>query len=69
MLLTDQEREKLFDRYGEGTTVEAIKYLDEYIERKGYKAKSHYLTIIKWVVDAVAKEKKGGRLDWMDSAL
>lgn len=69
VLLTDQEREKLFERYGEKVTLAAIRYLDEYIERKGYKAKSHYLTIIKWVVDAVTKEQKGGRLDWMDNAL
>lgn len=66
--LTDQERDRLFDRYGERLTMAAIRYLDEYIERKGYKAKSHYLTIIKWVIDAVKKEE-GGRLDWMDNAL
>lgn len=68
VLLTDKERDKLFDRYGEAMTMAAVRYLDEYIERKGYRAKSHYLTIIKWVVDAVQKEK-GGRLDWMDNAL
>lgn len=68
VLLTDKERDKLFDRYGEHLTMAAIRYLDEYIERKGYKAKSHYLTIIKWVVDAVQKEE-GGRLDWLDNAL
>lgn len=68
VLLTDKERDKLFDRYGEHLTTSAIRYLDEYIERKGYKAKSHYLTIIKWVVDAVQKEE-GGRLDWLDNAL
>ena len=37
---------------------ELITYLDEYIEMKGYKAKSHYLCIKKWVVDAVKKQSK-----------
>ena len=55
--LTDQERDKLMDEYGEAETSAAIKYLDEYIEMKGYKARSHYLAIKKWVFDAVNKEK------------
>lgn len=56
VLLTDQEREKLFKAYGEYTTSECIRFLDEYIEEKGYKSKSHYLAIQRWVVNAV-KEK------------
>ena len=55
VLLTDTELDKLkqdFNNYEE-----LIKFLDEYIEMKGYKAKSHYLAIKKWVVDAV-KEKQ-----------
>lgn len=55
--LTDTERNKLMDEYGEAETSEAIKYLDEYIEMKGYKAKSHYLCIRKWVFDAVKRDK------------
>ena len=55
--LTESEKHKLIDKYGEQLTQDAIIFLDEYIERKGYKAKSHYLTIIKWVVDAVKEEK------------
>ena len=51
--LTDQEKEKLIKDYGQQMTDDAIRYLDEYIEMKGYKAKSHYLCIRKWVVDAV----------------
>lgn len=58
VLLTDKERDRLMDEYGEAETSEAIKYLDEYIEMKGYKAKSHYLAIRKWVFDAVNKEKE-----------
>jgi hypothetical protein len=56
--LTDVERNKLMDEYGEAETSKAIKYLDEYIEMKGYKAKSHYLAIRKWVFDAVNRENE-----------
>ena len=58
VMLTDKERDKLMDEYGEVETSEAIKYLDEYIEMKGYKAKNHYLAIRKWVFDAVNRDKK-----------
>lgn len=57
VLLTDEERDKLMDEFGEAETSEAIKYLDEYIEMKGYKARSHYLAIRKWVFDAVKRDK------------
>ena len=53
--LTKEEYEKLRTQYS--NVNDLITYLDEYIEMKGYKAKSHYLCIKKWVVDAV-KEKK-----------
>lgn len=54
VLLKDEELKKLQKEYQNWE--ELIKYLDEYIEMKGYKAKSHYLCIKKWVVDAVKKE-------------
>lgn len=53
VLLSDQELEKLNMEYGETQTAEAIKYLDEYIEMKGTKYRSHYLALRKWVFDAV----------------
>jgi len=53
VLLTDEEVEKLQKEFGDKMTKECITFLDEYIEYKGYKAKSHYLAIRKWVVDAV----------------
>jgi hypothetical protein len=56
VLLKDSELEKLNIDYGEGKTQEAILYLDEYIEMKGYKAKSHYLCIKKWVFDAIKNQ-------------
>lgn len=55
--LTDKERNQLFNDYGEAETLEAIKYLDEYIEMKGYKARSHYLAMRKWVFDAVKEQQ------------
>lgn len=56
VLLKDEELQTLKDKYENWE--ELIKYLDEYIEMKGYKAKSHYLCIIKWVTDAVNKKTK-----------
>ena len=51
VLLKDEELQSLKEDYQNWN--ELIEYLDEYIEMKGYKAKSHYLCIKKWVVDAV----------------
>ena len=56
VLLTDDEYNKLHQDYPNAN--ELITYLDEYIEMKGYKAKSHNLAIRKWVVDAVARDNK-----------
>lgn len=55
VLLKDEELHNLQKDYSNWE--ELIEYLDEYIEMKGYKAKSHYLAIKKWVVDAV-KERQ-----------
>ena len=63
VLLTDKEYEKLKKDYSNYDDL--IKYLDEYIEMKGYKAKSHNLAIRKWVVDA-AKEHKRNIPKWFD---
>ena len=35
----------------------AIKFLDEYIEEKGYKSKSHNLAIRRWVIQAVQEQE------------
>lgn len=55
VLLKDEELQKLQKDYSNWEDL--IKYLDEYIEMKGYKAKSHYLAIKKWVVEAIKKNK------------
>lgn len=55
VLLTDDEHAKLI---AEPDGERAIQYLSEYIEMKGYKAKSHYLAIRKWVFDALKEEEQ-----------
>lgn len=57
VLLTDRQFEKLVNDYGEFEVHSAIKFLDEYIQMKGYKAKDHNLALRKWVFKAVEEEK------------
>ena len=57
VLLSDEEKDKLIEKYGGDLTLKAITFLDEYIEETGYKRQSHYLSIRRWVIDAV-KEKE-----------
>ena len=59
--LTENEMDRLVNDYGSEETAKAIKLLDEYIEEKGYKSKSHNLALRRWVFDAVKeREKKQG---------
>lgn len=48
ILLTDEEYQKLINRFGQGKTEELIERLSQGIESKGYKYKSHYATILNW---------------------
>ena len=57
VLLTKNEFEKLKSQYPQEFEA-IINYLSSYIEMKGYKAKSHYLAIQKWVVLAYREQKK-----------
>ena len=57
VLLTKNEFEKLESQYPQEFDA-IIDYLSSYIEMKGYKAKSHYLAIQKWVVLAYREQKK-----------
>lgn len=63
VLLTDRQYNKLVEDYGESKTLEAIKYLDEYTQMKGYKCKDHNLAMRKWVFDAISKNKKDKTMD------
>ncbi len=48
VLLTDVEKQKLKDKFGESGAKEWVVKLDEGIEQRGYSYNSHYLTILDW---------------------
>ena len=58
VMLLDDEYIKLAEKYGADIRDEAIEFLDMYIAEKGYKTKSHYMAIIRWVVNAVNERKQ-----------
>lgn len=58
VLLTDTQVEKLNADYGEQATQQAIKFLDEWIQEKGYKSKEHNLAMRRWVFDAIKRQPK-----------
>lgn len=64
--LKDEELEKLHRDFGKAETDKAIKFLDEYIEEKDYKSKSHYMALRRWVFDAVKERNKGKKLGFND---
>jgi len=53
------EFEKLCQTYTQEVTEKAIKYLSDYKIEKGYKTKSDYLTLKRWVFEAITKQKNG----------
>jgi hypothetical protein len=56
VFLTEEEHQKLIEKFGEKVTQEKIEILNLGIGSKGYKYKSHYHTILKW--DKTEKEIK-----------
>lgn len=60
--LADDEYLKLVEKYGEDKTKKAIEILNNGIQSKGYKYKSHYHTLIGWPMKE-AKEQ-GGTSKW-----
>lgn len=57
VLLTDNEYSKLLEQYGSSGLEEIITYLDEYLEMKGTKYKSHYMVIKKWGAKAALEKR------------
>ncbi len=55
--LTDIEYQKLINDYGCSQAQDAIQFLSAYREEKGYKNKNDYLSIKRWVFDAVNERK------------
>lgn len=56
--LSEKENMNLISEYGENGVSELYDYLSAYKIEKSYKTKSDYLTIKRWVVDAVKKQNK-----------
>lgn len=48
VLLSDEDKNKLKEKFGVEKCLKLVKMLDEGIELKGYKYKNHYLAIINW---------------------
>lgn len=56
--MTEEEYNKLVDKYGEENTQKMIEKLDNYKGAKGKTYKSDYRAILNWVVDEIMKEQK-----------
>jgi hypothetical protein len=67
--LSQEEKEKLDTKYTQEQTKRAIEYLSCYKKEKNYKTKSDYLTLRRWVFDAISKitiENKKDTKNWED---
>jgi len=58
ILLTQKEHSQLVAEFGEKHVIDFYEYLAAYKVEKSYKTKSDYLTIKRWVVDAILKQNK-----------
>jgi hypothetical protein len=58
ILLTQKEHSQLVTEFGEKHVTDFYEYLAAYKVEKSYKTKSDYLTIKRWVVDAILKQNK-----------
>jgi hypothetical protein len=58
ILLTQKEHLQLVAEFGENYVIDFYEYLSAYKIEKSYKTKSDYLTIKRWVVDAILKQNK-----------
>jgi hypothetical protein len=58
ILLTKKEHSQLVTEFGEKHVADFYEYLAAYKVEKSYKTKSDYLTIKRWVVDAILKQNK-----------
>jgi hypothetical protein len=58
IFLSEKENEKLVSEYGEDVVRKCYDFLSSYKVEKSYSTKSDYLTIRRWVLDAVNKPNK-----------
>lgn len=56
--LTEKENEKLISEYGNDVVKKCYDFLSSYKIEKSYSTKSDYLTIKRWVIEAVNKQNK-----------
>ena len=68
VLLTDEERDKLLNEYGDAGFTRMVRNLDEYIQMKGAKYKDHYLTMLNWA-RRDAEKKSGNQQPTRDSIM
>ena len=60
--LSADEYQKLVNKYSEDVAKRAIEYLSSYKIEKGYKTKSDYLTILRWVIKAVTEKESTAKV-------
>lgn len=65
--LTEDEYNKLVDKYTEPAAKRMIEILDNYKGSKGKKYKSDYRTILNWVVDRYYEEVNKNGTQWMQT--
>ena len=56
--LTEKDNEKLISEFGKDAVEKSYDFLSSYKVEKSYSTKSDYLTIRRWVLDAVNKPNK-----------
>ncbi len=67
VLLTDEERDKLLNEFGDKLFTEYVRKVDEYCQQYGKSYKDYNLTIRNWIrKDGSRTTQKPGRLDWID---
>jgi len=54
--LTEDEYQKLKEKHGESLTSRAIEILNNYIQSKGKRYKSHYHTLLGWPIEKAKEE-------------
>jgi hypothetical protein len=58
IFLLEKEHEELLKDFGQEEVDKSYDYLSSYKLEKSYKTKSDYLTIRRWVIDAIRKPNK-----------
>lgn len=65
ILLSDEEKQKLKEKFGVVKAKKMIENMSEAIEMKGYKYKSHYLALLKWERDDAGNKRFGANIPYV----